>query len=54
MTEKIQLTLRAVSEFEKSGETICVQISLENVPPHKYECAKGIIDTLCKQLKDSL
>lgn len=41
-------------EFEKSGETIRVQIELENVSPQKREAAIELAKTLWESLLEDL
>lgn len=41
-------------EFEKSGETISIQIILKNVSPEKNNTVKGFLDNMFTRLKKSL
>lgn len=52
MTEKQSYTVRRVLSFEKSGETISIDISMENISPSlSKESVVGFVDQLYASLK---
>lgn len=54
ITEKINKTVRRALHFEESGETLSVEICLENVSPNYKKCLKGYLDTLYKDVLEEI
>ena len=54
MNERTSRSIKKTLEFEKSGETLSIEITLENVSPHKSTKIEKLLDTLYDMTKHSI
>ena len=54
VTERTNRSIKKTLEFEKSGETLSIEITLENVSPDKSTKIEKLLDTLYDMTKHSI